>query len=184
MRGDGEGGRGSSIYIIITTSYMIHKPTSTVPARRLRERRAKGVVMVAPVEVGEGGVDRTRSSPCVEAFRGPGRDAGAAGAHRFRHQLSDMLAGQHRGVAGRIVRPLAVFDAFDQCVALRDHEIGGRDAGPRTQIGRAVKTWCLEIIGPHREQLADIDDEGFRNRRYADPDTVGVAHLEPADVIL
>ena len=29
---------------------------STVRARRLRERRAKGIVMVAPVEVGEGGV--------------------------------------------------------------------------------------------------------------------------------
>ena len=35
---------------------MTHEPTSTVRARRLRERRAKGVVMVAPVEVGEGGV--------------------------------------------------------------------------------------------------------------------------------
>ena len=36
---------------------MAHEPTSTVRARRLRERRAKGVVMVAPVEVGEGGID-------------------------------------------------------------------------------------------------------------------------------
>tara|TARA_B100002003_G_scaffold173499_1_gene161327 strand:- start:217 stop:453 length:237 start_codon:yes stop_codon:yes gene_type:complete len=36
---------------------MTHEPTSTVRARRLRERRAKGVVMVAPVEVGEGGVE-------------------------------------------------------------------------------------------------------------------------------
>ena len=35
---------------------MAHEPTSTVRARRLRERRAKGVVMVAPVEVGEGGI--------------------------------------------------------------------------------------------------------------------------------
>ena len=35
---------------------MTHEPTSTVRARRLRERRSKGVVMVAPVEVGEGGV--------------------------------------------------------------------------------------------------------------------------------
>ena len=35
---------------------MAHEPTSTVRARRLRERRARGVVMVAPVEVGEGGV--------------------------------------------------------------------------------------------------------------------------------
>ena len=29
---------------------------STVRARRLRERRSRGVVMVAPVEVGDGGV--------------------------------------------------------------------------------------------------------------------------------
>jgi len=30
---------------------------STVRARRLRERRSRGVAMVAPVEVGEGGID-------------------------------------------------------------------------------------------------------------------------------
>jgi len=42
---------------IITNSYMAHEPTSTVRARRLRERRARGVIMVAPVEVGEGGVE-------------------------------------------------------------------------------------------------------------------------------
>ena len=35
---------------------MTHEPTSTARARRLRERRARGVVMVALVEVGEGGV--------------------------------------------------------------------------------------------------------------------------------
>ena len=35
---------------------MNHEPTSIVRARRLRERRARGVVMVAPVEVGGGGV--------------------------------------------------------------------------------------------------------------------------------
>jgi len=36
---------------------MTHEPTSTARARRLRERRSRGVAMVAPVEVGEGGVD-------------------------------------------------------------------------------------------------------------------------------
>ena len=36
-----------SIYAIITISYMVHEPTSTVRARRLRERRSRGVVMVA-----------------------------------------------------------------------------------------------------------------------------------------
>ena len=35
---------------------MAHEPTSTVRARRLQKRRARGVAMVAPVEVGEGGV--------------------------------------------------------------------------------------------------------------------------------
>jgi len=35
---------------------MVHEPTSTIRARRLRKRRSRGVVMVAPVEVGEGGV--------------------------------------------------------------------------------------------------------------------------------
>ncbi len=36
---------------------MAIKPTSTLRARRLRERRSRGVVMVAPVEIGEGGVE-------------------------------------------------------------------------------------------------------------------------------
>ena len=36
---------------------MINEPASTVRARRLRERRSRGIAMVAPVEVGEGGVD-------------------------------------------------------------------------------------------------------------------------------
>jgi hypothetical protein len=35
---------------------MINEPTSTIRARRLRERHSRGVVMVAPVEVGTGGV--------------------------------------------------------------------------------------------------------------------------------
>jgi hypothetical protein len=33
------------------------EPTSTVRTRRLRERRSRGVVMVAAVEVGEGGIE-------------------------------------------------------------------------------------------------------------------------------
>ena len=35
---------------------MSNEPTSTVRARRLRERRARGVKMVAMVEVGGGGI--------------------------------------------------------------------------------------------------------------------------------
>ena len=33
------------------------EPTSTTRSRRLRERRSRGVVMVAPVEVGVGGLE-------------------------------------------------------------------------------------------------------------------------------
>ena len=36
---------------------MAHEPTSTVRARRLRERRSRGIAMVAPVEIGEGGIE-------------------------------------------------------------------------------------------------------------------------------
>ena len=36
---------------------MVIEASSTVRARRLRERRSRGVALVAPVEVGEGGVD-------------------------------------------------------------------------------------------------------------------------------
>ena len=35
---------------------MIHEPTSTARARRLRERRSRGIVMTAPIEIGEGGI--------------------------------------------------------------------------------------------------------------------------------
>jgi len=40
----------------MSTSYMATNAPSTARARRLRERRARGVAMVAPVEVGEGGL--------------------------------------------------------------------------------------------------------------------------------
>jgi hypothetical protein len=51
-----EGWPKSNIYATITTSYMAIDAPSTTRARRLRERRSRGVAMVAPVEVGEGGV--------------------------------------------------------------------------------------------------------------------------------
>ena len=35
---------------------MVTEAPSTVRARKLRERRSRGVAMVAPVEVGEGGL--------------------------------------------------------------------------------------------------------------------------------
>jgi len=36
---------------------MVTEAPSTIRARRLRERRSRDVIMVAPVEVGEGGID-------------------------------------------------------------------------------------------------------------------------------
>ena len=36
---------------------MVIEAPSTVRVKRLRERRSRGVAMVAPVEVGEGGID-------------------------------------------------------------------------------------------------------------------------------
>ena len=47
----------TNIYITISISYTVTEAPSTVRARRLRERRSRGVVMVAPVEIGRGGVE-------------------------------------------------------------------------------------------------------------------------------
>ena len=46
----------------MSTSYMVTEVQSTVRARRLRERRSRGVVLIAPVEVGEGGIGLLVSS--------------------------------------------------------------------------------------------------------------------------
>jgi len=51
---------------------------STVRARRLRERRSRGVAMVAPVESGEGGVALLVSSGLLKEHET--RDRKAAGA--------------------------------------------------------------------------------------------------------
>ena len=69
----------SLLYVIITTSYMIHEPTSTTRARRLRERRSKGVVMVAPIEVGQGGVELLIGNGLLKQHQAGDRNAvGAA----------------------------------------------------------------------------------------------------------
>ena len=59
---------------------MAHEPTSTVRARRLRERRARGVAMVAPVEVevGDGGVGLLVGSGLLKQHQT--RDRNAVGA--------------------------------------------------------------------------------------------------------
>ena len=58
---------------------MVHEPTATVRARRLRARRARGVVMVAPVEIGEGGVELLVANGLLKQHQTADREAvGAA----------------------------------------------------------------------------------------------------------
>ena len=64
-----------SIYDTISTNYMVTEPTSTVRARRLRERRSRGVVLVAPVEVGEGGLGLLISSGLLKEHQTRDRKA-------------------------------------------------------------------------------------------------------------
>ena len=57
---------------------MVTEAPSTVRARRLRERRSRGVVLVAPVEVGEGGVALLVSNGLLKEHQT--RDRKAVGA--------------------------------------------------------------------------------------------------------
>ena len=58
---------------------MTREPTSTTRARRLRERRSKGVVMVAPIEVGQGGVELLIGNGLLKQHQAGDRNAvGAA----------------------------------------------------------------------------------------------------------
>ena len=84
---------------------MVTEAPSTVREKRLRERRSRGVFMVAPVEVGEGGVgllvsncllkehetrDRKAvSEACLAALEqwSMGRGARTMGRHRVAHCL-------------------------------------------------------------------------------------------------
>ena len=59
----------------MTTSYVNHEPASTARARRLRERRSKGVVMVAPVEIGEGCIELLTSSGLLKQQQADDRHA-------------------------------------------------------------------------------------------------------------
>ena len=54
---------------------MIHEPTSTSRARRFHERRSKGVVMVAPVEIGEGGIELLTSNGLLKQHQADDRHA-------------------------------------------------------------------------------------------------------------
>lgn len=54
---------------------MAIKPTSTVRARHLRERRSRGIVMVAPVEVGMGGIELLVGNGLLKAHEAGDRKA-------------------------------------------------------------------------------------------------------------
>ena len=68
----------TNIYDPTSTSNMATEAPSTVRARRLRERRSRGVVMVAPVEIGEGGVKLLVGNGLLKAHQT--RDRNAVGA--------------------------------------------------------------------------------------------------------
>ena len=58
---------------------MTHEPTSTVRARRLRERRSWSIAVVAPVEIGAGGVELLVGNGLLKAHEAGDRNAvGAA----------------------------------------------------------------------------------------------------------
>ena len=54
---------------------MVTEAQSTVRARRLRERRSRGVAMCAPVEVGEGGLGLLVSNGLLKEHETRGRKA-------------------------------------------------------------------------------------------------------------
>ena len=68
----------TNIYDPTSTSNMATEAPSTVRARRLRERRSRGVVMVAPVEIGEGGVELLVGNGLLKQHQT--RDRNAVGA--------------------------------------------------------------------------------------------------------
>jgi len=47
---------------------MVTEPTSTVRARRLHERRSRGVALIAPVEIGEGGLGLLISNGLLKLY--------------------------------------------------------------------------------------------------------------------
>lgn len=55
--------------------------TSTARVRRLRERRARGIVMCARVEVGDGGMELLRRNGLLEAQKQGNREAVEKAVH-------------------------------------------------------------------------------------------------------
>ncbi len=77
---------------------MVTEATSSVRARRLRERRSRGVAMVAPVEVGDGGAGLLVSNGLLKEHETRDRNLVAAACLAALEQWSD---GHGARVTGR-----------------------------------------------------------------------------------
>ena len=76
---------------------MIHEPASTLRARRLRERRANGIVMVAPVEVGKGGIELLVGNGLLKAHQTRDRNAVGAACLEALEQWAEGLGARSTG---------------------------------------------------------------------------------------
>src|SRR5260370_21538754 len=106
--------------------------------------------------------------------RDPGPDALGllAVAEGVAEALEDIGAASRRCVARRILLRAAGVEDFDRGVEVRI--VDQRDPvtlAPGT-VDDAVLGRREEIVGPARQQVADIDDEGSRNRRRVDPPAI------------
>ena len=79
---------------------MIHEPTPTIRARRLRERRSRGIVITAPVEVGKGGVAILVGNGLLEELETRDRNAVGAMVDRLTHIGGLALEVPQQGEAG------------------------------------------------------------------------------------
>ena len=68
---------------------MVTEAPSTTRARRLRERRSRGVAMVAPVEVGAGGIDNLIRNELLKQHETRDRKAVGAACLAALEQWSD-----------------------------------------------------------------------------------------------
>ena len=72
------------------------EPTTTAGSRRLRERHSRGIVMVAPVEVGEGGADLLVSNGLLKQHQTADRGAVGEGCLAALEQWATARGGQMR----------------------------------------------------------------------------------------
>ena len=75
--------------IFYVTGYTITEAPPTVRVRLLRERRSRGVAMVAPVEVGEGGIDLLIRNELLKQHQTRDRKAVGAACLAALEQWSD-----------------------------------------------------------------------------------------------